>query len=159
MQAVKEKNVREINSFDAERVRKHIDNAQNQSGDHPLPAISSIVARLLSLLEPMSSPSRIVGSERLVDALFDDRDSLQFKVFCLRMLPYDEYLKTNHWRDISELARKRFDGRCALCNSSKSTQVHHRTYENLGSEELSDLTLLCDECHEMFHKNSKLRRD
>jgi predicted HNH restriction endonuclease len=29
--------------------------------------------------------------------------------------------------------------------------VHHNTYENYGDERSQDLTVLCGECHGMFH--------
>jgi hypothetical protein len=29
--------------------------------------------------------------------------------------------------------------------------VHHRTYERIGHEKLSDLCLLCGPCHRLFH--------
>lgn len=51
---------------------------------------------------------------------------------------------------------KKFDHKCALCESTTKTQVHHRTYARRGNEDLEDLTLLCRDCHRIFHENSRL---
>lgn len=64
---------------------------------------------------------------------------------------YKEYLKTDHWIELREKARKRDGNRCRLCDSSEDLNVHHRTYDNLGSEKVGDLTTLCKSCHEKFH--------
>ena len=42
-------------------------------------------------------------------------------------------------------------GRCVVCYAQGDLQVHHRTYERIGYERLSDLTTLCADCHGMFH--------
>lgn len=62
-----------------------------------------------------------------------------------------EYQRSEHWRNIRQIVRERFDGRCAACNSSDGLEVHHRTYERVGMEEIGDLTLLCTECHSLLH--------
>jgi 5-methylcytosine-specific restriction endonuclease McrA len=40
---------------------------------------------------------------------------------------------------------------CAVCNSPDNLQVHHRRYDHLGEERITDVILLCDECHRKFH--------
>lgn len=75
-----------------------------------------------------------------------------------KLLPYDWYLKTDHWRNLREKALTRFRSKCAVCNSAGNLEVHHRTYANLGNEEPEDLTVLCDSCHELFHSNGKIKR-
>src|SRR5204863_263367 len=69
----------------------------------------------------------------------------------LEDISYAEYLQTDHWKKQREDALKRAFRRCAVCNSDKSLHVHHRTYERLGCELPNDLTVLCDDCHELFH--------
>jgi len=64
---------------------------------------------------------------------------------------YARYLRGPEWR-----ARRRerlsFAGnRCELCNVEAELHVHHRTYERIGREELSDLITLCEGCHGNFH--------
>lgn len=72
-------------------------------------------------------------------------------VQAVRGLPYEEYLKLPHWANMRKAALERAAGRCQLCNSDKALQVHHRTYERLGCELPSDLTVLCRECHGRYH--------
>ena len=69
----------------------------------------------------------------------------------LKNLPYNEYLKTDHWKSVRKDALKRSKYRCQLCNNNTSLQVHHRTYENLGNEHYGDLIALCQTCHEKHH--------
>jgi 5-methylcytosine-specific restriction endonuclease McrA len=65
-------------------------------------------------------------------------------------MTYAEYLETPHWRETRAAALARAGGRCQVCNSRESLEVHHNTYENLGQEEPEDLCVLCDECHELY---------
>lgn len=69
----------------------------------------------------------------------------------LRALPYKEYLQSEHWEERREIALIKADWKCSLCNKSESLNVHHRTYERLGKEMQSDLTVLCRHCHAKFH--------
>ena len=64
---------------------------------------------------------------------------------------YLEYLDSSEWRAKRELALERAGHRCQVCNLATRLDVHHRTYENLGVEDVGDLTVLCRECHEAFH--------
>lgn len=69
----------------------------------------------------------------------------------LRAMPYEEYLQTPEWLGKRELALQKADNHCQVCNSIINLQVHHRTYENLGNENLQDLVVLCNDCHELYH--------
>ena len=65
---------------------------------------------------------------------------------------YQEYLKTNHWKDVKKKALQRADYKCQLCNKQNlPLHVHHNNYENLGHEKDSDLIVLCKTCHEKYH--------
>ncbi len=61
------------------------------------------------------------------------------------------YLKSDHWHKKRSEALKCAKGLCQLCNNGKLLNVHHRTYENLGHEDIKDLTVLCKACHQTFH--------
>lgn len=75
----------------------------------------------------------------------------------LRLLPYDKYLKTPHWAEKRKGALERAGSRCQVCNAEDvRLNVHHRTYARLGFEMDQDLTVLCDECHGIFHGHGKL---
>ncbi len=69
----------------------------------------------------------------------------------LRMMPYNEYLKTDHWQGVRDKALKRAGHRCMLCNANGLLHVHHRTYENRGKEEDQDVIALCANCHAKHH--------
>lgn len=65
---------------------------------------------------------------------------------------YDEYIQSPEWQAKREKVLIFWSGRCALCNSPRMVEVHHRTYERLGHELLTDLIPLCDTCHERHHE-------
>jgi len=69
----------------------------------------------------------------------------------LHTMPYKEYLKTDHWKEMRVQALAGADYKCQLCNTDKTLQVHHRTYERRGYEDLKDLTVLCRHCHAKHH--------
>lgn len=66
---------------------------------------------------------------------------------------YDDYLKTDYWKQVSLAVKKRADYRCQVCNSPHDLQAHHRTYDHRGQElnYLNDLVCLCRRCHGIFH--------
>jgi hypothetical protein len=74
------------------------------------------------------------------------------RLLALRTMPYGEYLKTPEWKEKRDMALKRDGYRCRACNSSEDLNVHHRTYEQRGNEDLNDLTTFCQSCHEHFHR-------
>lgn len=69
----------------------------------------------------------------------------------LKTMPYKEYLQTEEWQSIRIKALKRFGFKCHVCNSTKKLNVHHKTYENRGNENLNDLIVLCEDCHAKYH--------
>jgi 5-methylcytosine-specific restriction endonuclease McrA len=69
----------------------------------------------------------------------------------LRHMPYREYLRSTAWSDTREVMLLEAENRCQLCDSDRRLQVHHRTYERRGAELLSDLIVLCRECHARHH--------
>ena len=64
---------------------------------------------------------------------------------------YHTYLESREWRAKREWALERAGHACQVCNSRKDLHVHHRTYDNVGAELPGDLTVLCAQCHELFH--------
>lgn len=71
---------------------------------------------------------------------------------------YETYIRSDAWRTRALAAKVRADGRCQVCYSSQNIQAHHRTYARLGHELDSDIIVLCDDCHGLFHSNRKLKR-
>lgn len=76
---------------------------------------------------------------------------------------YRQYICSYAWRGstarLQELASAL--NRCRLCNASSSEavlHVHHRTYERFGAEWATDLTTLCEECHDVVTNMLRGRR-
>ena len=74
----------------------------------------------------------------------------------LRALPYQEYLRTEHWRRIRLDALAHADYECQACEiDGVELQVHHLDYKRLGREKPRDLRVLCAECHAKIHEGAK----
>lgn len=71
---------------------------------------------------------------------------------------YQDYLQSDSWKWKRQMILDQFRT-CQICNSAVNLEVHHRTYERLGNEQLEDLTLLCSKCHELFHSKKKIDND
>ncbi len=68
---------------------------------------------------------------------------------------YQQYLKSPEWRTLRLKALAYALHKCQLCNGEKDLHVHHRVYPKvLGTEPVTDLTVLCNTCHTMFHKTT-----
>lgn len=68
-----------------------------------------------------------------------------------KRISYFKYLKTPHWRAIRLLALKMYKS-CVICNSKKKLDVHHRNYDHLFEEIITeDLIVLCNDCHGLYH--------
>ena len=65
---------------------------------------------------------------------------------------YHEYLRSEKWKVLRLQKIQESGGRCQLCNKGAPLHVHHRTYDNVFNEKLSDLIVLCKICHGMFHE-------
>lgn len=69
----------------------------------------------------------------------------------MSQVDYESYLLSPEWRE-RRAERIRFAaGKCEVCCSRDRLEVHHRTYERLGAELMTDLLVLCDDCHGRFH--------
>ena len=65
---------------------------------------------------------------------------------------YREYIRSKAWRDRRNQVLRRSRGVCERCGKWPVVNVHHRTYERLGSERLEDLIGVCRHCHEEMHQ-------
>ena len=69
---------------------------------------------------------------------------------------YHEYINSYQWREKATMAKENAGQRCQVCNGDDRLEAHHRTYERLGFEEKGDITVLCRDCHQVFHDNRRL---
>ena len=69
---------------------------------------------------------------------------------------YEKYLNSKAWSEIREKCFDHFGRQCLFC-SNPATEVHHRDYTNIGKENLlTDLSVLCSDCHQRFHELGNL---
>ena len=73
---------------------------------------------------------------------------------------YSRYLKSPEWRALRRRLYKDRDGRCEDCgkNLRGKYHAHHETYARVGNEDLGDLVLLCERCHQKRHPGKKIAR-
>lgn len=68
---------------------------------------------------------------------------------------YRRHLNSTYWADLKRRALNRSGKQCERCGwqilGPYQSQLHHKTYERLGREELEDVELLCISCHEEEH--------
>jgi hypothetical protein len=78
----------------------------------------------------------------------------------LNGLSYEEYLKSDEWREIKAKARLRpFYSQCFICQVKGRLEIHHRSYRFIHSKDpMRDLIALCRNCHECIHWCSKVKR-
>lgn len=71
------------------------------------------------------------------------------------MTYYNNYLQSKHWKDFrKEILSVR--KRCQSCGKmSKSLNLHHINYKNIGKETNDDIIVLCTECHHRYHDKKK----
>lgn len=69
---------------------------------------------------------------------------------------YAMFLDSDWWIELSRMKR-RMVGKCERCGCKKMLQSHHRRYpDNWFDTRLSDLEVLCRDCHEKEHHRSKV---
>ena len=73
-----------------------------------------------------------------------------------RRQAYRDYLKSDDWQHVRKIKLQFADHLCEQCRRPASPgnplDVHHLTYDRFGGDELlTDLQVLCRECHEAAH--------
>lgn len=72
-------------------------------------------------------------------------------------MTYEQYLRSPHWKSL----RLEFwqhgphSGKCCNCSNRNNLHLHHKTYKRIGHENLDDLCLLCERCHDKIHGREK----
>jgi hypothetical protein len=69
---------------------------------------------------------------------------------------WEEFYNSTHWALLKEVF---LTGVCAMCAAAdgRRTTLHHRTYQRVGQERREDLTEICHECHERYHRSAYRR--
>lgn len=68
---------------------------------------------------------------------------------------YRAYLESDAWKRKRRYVLYYAGHRCRVCNGGRRLEVHHRTYKRLGCERPDDLTVLCQDCHRLFHESRR----
>lgn len=106
----------------------------------------AVVSELLCQRCTRSQLQLLEEEERL------SRLARQARTARLRKMPFNEYRFTPEWQARRAATLSRAGRRCQTCGEQDvRLDVHHNTYENYGDERSQDLTVLCGECHGMFH--------
>jgi len=78
-------------------------------------------------------------------------------------MTYNQYLATAHWADLAQERKMMAQYRCERCGrSDRRLDCHHLRYRGKDGrslrfrEELSDLQVLCAECHMMLELIKRL---
>jgi hypothetical protein len=70
-------------------------------------------------------------------------------------MTYREYLRSDHWADVKRRYRESdLPQNCMGCDAP-NVQYHHRTYNRVGHELLTDILPLCRQCHQDVHQYEK----
>ncbi len=82
--------------------------------------------------------------------------SIYARMYALGYRSYADYLASPHWLDVKERwkASNLFKGWACHsfgCASKGYLSLHHWTYERFGNEQLTDLILVCEDCHRHIH--------
>jgi 5-methylcytosine-specific restriction endonuclease McrA len=68
---------------------------------------------------------------------------------------YNAYLESDIWKAKRALVIQRANGVCEACLCADASEVHHKTYQNVGKEPLFDLVAVCSSCHKDIHQGGK----
>lgn len=65
---------------------------------------------------------------------------------------YLEYLKSKEWQDKRNEVFELKGRQCQKCQSTTNLRIHHGTYANIYNEKLEELFVLCENCHDEYHR-------
>lgn len=76
----------------------------------------------------------------------------------LKDMSYNEFLRTDYWKHVRQEKLRQCGHKCQLCGSTNKLHIHHNSYKHHGDEanHLEDLVVLCEQCHNTFHKHRKI---
>lgn len=67
---------------------------------------------------------------------------------------YEKYIHSGAWLLKREEAFATHGRHCNRCGTTARLQVHHKTYERMGTELMEDLEILCFGCHAEHHRGT-----
>jgi hypothetical protein len=78
----------------------------------------------------------------------------------IEVVNYSAYLQSAHWKQVRRKWYMTYPNRvCEACckpmGKGRTFDLHHISYDSLGTARLRDLILLCRSCHERIHRLKK----
>lgn len=64
------------------------------------------------------------------------------------------HLKTKRWAKKRAACKEHLPRKCYICKIEAISDLHHKTYERLGRELMTDLCWLCRPCHQLVHREA-----
>ncbi len=78
-------------------------------------------------------------------------------LFDYNRISYQQYLQSPHWKRTRKRALKAGRYKCANCGTSQTIlETHHRSYQRMGHERLTDLIIYCGPCHTLEHSAKEI---
>lgn len=71
---------------------------------------------------------------------------------------YNEFLKTEEWKQIAQMVKERDGHKCVICGSTENLNAHHIGYDGDCLDE-NDIVTLCNRCHECLHDGIETMRE
>lgn len=66
-----------------------------------------------------------------------------------------KYYQTAHWKRTSRKRKELDNYTCQKCGAKSNLHTHHKNYNRLYAERMSDLVTLCADCHRKLHDKGK----
>jgi hypothetical protein len=87
-------------------------------------------------------------------------DRIDYSDFDHNSTEYQDYINSFEWKEKRREVFSHYGQICQACKiSSKTLDVHHKTYKNFGKNEpMEDVVPLCRDCHEDIHQIHKRNR-
>lgn len=71
---------------------------------------------------------------------------------------YAQYLKSDEWARKREKLFLLVGRQCEFCKKSGIVEVHHLVYDRIENERLTDLVVVCKECHPILDTHRKAHK-
>lgn len=115
-------------------------------GHHPQDVLLQSTRNLLFGLyaigdyrKPEPEPGPVVGKSGAIRGFLQEYST------------YRDYLLSDEWKKFRLRCLEYYGNHCYGCKRTDNLQAHHRHYDRVGTEDISDITIYCQECHRKMH--------
>lgn len=71
---------------------------------------------------------------------------------------YQSYIRSDKWKKKKEERLKKDNYICLNCGSKEKLEIHHKNYNSLYNEDISDLKTLCEKCHKKITEKTRKKK-